>query len=142
MARRKQRFTDKVVLITGAGGGLGSALARMFNEQGATVIVADLASERGKATAAAIRKTGGSALFVELDVASQSSWQRAIKRVKRDHGQLHVLVNCAGIVSRTAVRELPIEEWQRVIGVNLTGVMLGIQAAAPLMRDAGGGSIV
>ena len=142
MPRRKQRFTDKVVLITGAGGGLGGVQARMFAEQGAAVIVADLARDRGKATVAAIRKSGGSALFVELDVSSQSSWQRAVSRIKREHGALNVLVNNAGIVSRTGVRELPLEEWQRVIGVNLTGVMLGIQAAAPLMRDTGGGSIV
>lgn len=141
MARKRQRFTGKVVLVTGAGGGLGGVQARMFAQQGAAVIVADLASDRGKVTVAAIRKSGGSALFVELDVACQSSWQRAMKRVKRERGQLHVLVNNAGIVSRTGVRELPLEEWQRVIGINLTGPMLGIQAA-PLMRDSGGGSIV
>lgn len=142
MSSGKQRFTDKVVLITGAGGGLGAVQARMFAEQGAAVVLGDLSRERTEATAADIRKAGGSALFVALDVTSAASWSRAMKRIAKEYGKLHVLVNNAGIVSRAGVSTLPLEEWQRVIDVNLTGPMLGTQAAAPLIRDSGGGSIV
>jgi 3alpha(or 20beta)-hydroxysteroid dehydrogenase len=142
MARRNQRFAGKVVLITGAGGGLGSVQARMFAEQGAAVVLADVSPVRGKAAASAIRKAGGSALFAQLDVTSAASWTRVIERIRRQHGRLHVLVNTAGVVSRTSIRTLPLREWRRVIDVNLTGPMLGTQAAAPLIRESGGGAIV
>ncbi|MBV7483772.1 SDR family NAD(P)-dependent oxidoreductase [Bordetella sp. BOR01] len=136
------RFTGKVVLVTGAGGGLGSTQAKMFALEGATVIVADVSSERGEAVAASIRGSGGQARFVQLDVASVTSWSLLVDWAKREIGALHVLVNNAGIVSRTGVSAIFLEEWQRVIDVNLTGPMLGIQALAPLIRESGGGSIV
>ena len=142
MARKKRRFAGKVVLITGAGGGLGSVQARMFAEEGAAVVLADVSPARGKAAVSAIRKAGGRALFAELDVTSAAGWARVIRWVKRQHGKLHVLVNTAGVISRTSIRTLPLKEWQRVIDVNLTGPMLGTQAAAPLIRDSGGGAIV
>src|SRR5688572_12655780 len=142
MARGRQRFTGKVVLITGGSGGQGRVQARLFAEQGAAVVLTDVSAAPGKAAAAAIRKSGGVAAFLELDVVAAESWQRAMRRVQRAHGRLDVLVNNAGVVSRTSVRTIALEEWQRVIEINLTGPMLGIQAAAPLMRDSGGGSIV
>lgn len=142
MARKDQRFAGKVVLVTGAGGGLGSVQARMFAEEGAAVVVADLAAVRGEATAASLRSAGHRARFLALDVTSPSDWSQAMDRVKREWGALHVLVNNAGIVSRHGVRSVALEEWQRVIEINLTAPMLGIQAVAPLMRDGGGGSIV
>ena len=142
MARKNQRFAGTVVLITGAGGGLGSVQARMFAEQGAAVVLTDVSPARGKAAVSAIRKAGGRALFAELDVTSAAGWARVIRSVKRQHGKLHVLVNTAGVISRTSIRTLPLKEWQRVIDVNLTGPMLGTQAAAPLIRDSGGGAIV
>ncbi len=142
MARAGQRFTGKVVLITGGSGGQGRVQARLFAEQGAAVVLTDVSAAPGKAAAAAIRKSGGAATFLELDVAAAESWQRAMRRVRRDYGRLDVLVNNAGVVSRTSVRTIALAEWQRVIDINLTGPMLGIQAAAPLMRDSGGGSIV
>ena len=142
MARARQRFAGKVVLITGGSGGQGRVQARLFAEQGAAVVLTDVSPAPGKAAAAAIRKSGGVATFLELDVVSAESWQRALRRVRRDHGRLDVLVNNAGVVSRTSVRTIALDEWHRVIAINLTGPMLGIQAAAPLMRDSGGGSIV
>lgn len=142
MARSKQRFAGKVVLITGASGGQGTVQARMFAQQGATVVLGDVVDGPGKRAAAAIRERRGSAFFVKLDVTSASSWAQAIRRVRRELGKLHVLINNAGVVSRTSVRVIALIEWQRVIDINLTGPMLGIQAAAALIRDSGGGSIV
>jgi len=136
------RFAGKVVLVTGAGGGLGAAQAKMFALEGADVVAADVSTERGEAVAAAIRDAGGQACFIRADVTSAASWSLLLDRIKRDIGALHVLVNNAGIVSRTGVSTIFLEEWQRVIDVNLTGPMLGIQALAPLIRDSGGGSIV
>lgn len=142
MERNDGRFVDKVVLVTGAGGGLGSTQAKMFALEGAAVVVADVSADRGEAVAAAIRHGGGQAGFVRLDVTSAASWSLLMERIKREFGSLHVLVNNAGIVSRTGVSTIFLEEWQRVIDVNLTGPMLGIQALAPLIRESGGGSIV
>ena len=108
----------------------------------AASVVADVAADRGKAVAAAIRESGGQATFAELDVTSVTSWSALLEGIRREFGALHVLVNNAGIVSRSAVSGIALDEWQRVIDVNLTGPMLGIQASAPLMRDSGGGAIV
>ncbi|PLC52048.1 oxidoreductase [Pollutimonas nitritireducens] len=142
MKRNETRFAGRVVLVTGAGGGLGSVQAQLFAMEGATVVVADLSPDRGEALASSIRETGGKAFFAEVNVTSAASWSALAERVKRDIGVLHVLVNNAGVVSRTGVLAISEEEWQRVIAVNLTGPTLGIQALVPLIRDAGGGSIV
>ena len=142
MARSKRRFENKVVLITGASGGQGRVQARMFAEQGATVILTDVTIAPGKGAAAEIEQSGGKAQFHKLDVTAAASWRGVLKSVQRDHGRLDVLINNAGVVSRTSVRTVTLEEWEKVIAINLTGPMLGIQAAAPLMRASGGGSIV
>jgi len=142
MARTNKRFAGKVALITGGGGGQGKVQGRMLAEQGATVVLADVADAAGKAAAAAIRKAGGNAEYVRLDVTAAADWEKVMRAIRRKHGALHVLVNNAGIVSRTNVHSISLREWQRVIDVNLTGPMLGIKAAAPLMRDSGGGAVV
>ncbi|NGM87024.1 SDR family oxidoreductase [Parapusillimonas sp. SGNA-6] len=136
------RFAERVVVVTGAGGGLGSVAARMFAKEGASVVIADVAADRGEAVAVSIRASGGKAIFVQLDVVSASSWSALVERIARELGALHVLVNNAGIVSRAVMSDIELDEWRRVIDVNLTGPMLGIQAAAPLMRRSGGGAIV
>jgi 3alpha(or 20beta)-hydroxysteroid dehydrogenase len=142
VAKTSQRFKGKVVLITGASGGQGRVQARMFAGEGAAVALTDVVPGPGRQTAALIRESGGAAVFLKLDVTSPSSWQQVVRRVRREFGGLHVLVNNAGVVSRTSIRSLPLAEWQRVIDINLTGPMLGIQAAAPLIRDSGGGAVV
>jgi len=142
MAAKGKRFAGKVVLITGGSGGQGRVQGRMFAEQGAAVVLADVVEAGGKAQAAQIKKSGGQAMFVKLDVTSAASWENAIKRTRRAYGGLHVLVNNAGVVSRTSIKTVSMKEWRRVIDINLLGPMLGTQIAAPLMRDSGGGAIV
>lgn len=142
MAKSSKRFAGKVALVTGGSGGQGKVQARMLAEQGATVILADVVDAAGKAAAAAIRKAGGKAEYARLDVTSADDWDRVVRAIRRKHRALHILINNAGIVSRTSIHAISLAEWQRVIDVNLTGPMLGIQAAAPLMRDSGGGAVV
>jgi 3alpha(or 20beta)-hydroxysteroid dehydrogenase len=142
MQRSAKRFAGKVALITGGSGGQGQVQARMFAEQGATVVLADVVDAAGKTAAAAIRKAGGNAEYVRLDVTSVDDWERAVRSIRRKHKALHVLINNAGVVSRSSVHSISLEEWQRVIDINLTGPMLGIKAAAPLIRDSGGGAVV
>lgn len=142
MAKNKPRFAGKVVLITGASGGQGRVQARMFAREGATVVLADVAEAAGRAVTREITAVKGLATFLRLDVTSAADWARVASRIKRGHGKLHVLINNAGVVSRTSVRTIAAAEWDRVIAVNLTGPMLGIQATAPLIRDSGGGAVV
>jgi len=137
-----QRFAGKVVLITGGGGGQGKVQGRLFAAEGARVVLADVAEARGEAAAAEICAAGGDASFVKLDVAVAADWEAAVRALRASHSQLHVLVNNAGVVSRTSVRTIAPQEWERVLAINLTGPMLGIRAAAPWIRDSGGGSIV
>lgn len=142
MARKnKQRFAGKVVLITGGSGGQGRVQARMFAEQGAAVVLSDVAAA-GKAAAAELRQAGMDARFIAHDVTDPAGWAQVVKTIRRVHGKLHVLVNNAGVVSRTRVQDIAMREWERVLAINLTGPMLGTQAMAPLMRDSGGGAIV
>jgi len=142
MAGTTSRFMGKVVLVTGGSGGQGKVQARMFAEQGAAVVLADVVQAPGKAAAAEIRKAGGKASFVRLDVTTSVDWQRAMRHIRRLHGALHILVNNAGVVNRTSIHAVSMKEWSRVLGINLTGPMLGIKTAAPLIRDSGGGAIV
>lgn len=133
------RFEQRSVLITGATGALGEAMAHAFAEEGARVIVAARKEEAGRKLAQAI---GGGATFVRLDVADEVSWSDAIKVVERDLGPLSVLINNAAYLAVGGVETVPLSEWRKVIETNLTGAFLGIRAAAPSMRKGGGGSIV
>ncbi|MBM3340568.1 MAG: glucose 1-dehydrogenase [Betaproteobacteria bacterium] len=136
------RLQGKVALITGASGGQGLAEAELFAAEGAAVILADVIDAPGKALARKIVERGGRAAYLHLDVTKAAHWTRAVKLARREFGGLQVLVNNAGIVSRTPVAEVTDREWARVIAINLTGPMIGTRAVLPLMRDSGGGSIV
>ncbi|MFI8003727.1 SDR family NAD(P)-dependent oxidoreductase [Streptomyces sp. NPDC086010] len=134
------RFQNKTVLITGAAGGMGSSHARAFHREGANVVVTDIRAERGRALASEL---GERALFVELDVTRKEDWATAVRAAEAAFGPVSVLVNNAGVLSRSAlIEDGDLTDWERVIGVNLTGTYLGIQALAPSLRAAGGGSVV
>ena len=134
------RFTNKTVLITGAAGGQGASHARAYLEEGANVVIGDVRDELGGAVA---KEGGERALFVHLDVTSESDWAAAITATEPRFGPLSILVNNAGIGSPPVLIENGSQEdWQRIIAVNLTGTYLGIRAATPSLRRGGGGSIV
>ena len=138
-----QKFTDKTVLITGGGRGQGAAEARLFAAAGARVVIADVLEAEGEALAQAIRAAGGNAAYRRLDVTSEPDWAAAISFAKATFGALHALVNNAGVSLRGVdLGNTTRADWDRVLAVNLTGPFLGIKAAAPLIRDSGGGAIV
>jgi NAD(P)-dependent dehydrogenase (short-subunit alcohol dehydrogenase family) len=137
------RFAGRTVIVTGAARGQGAAEARLFATEGANVVAADVLVNEGEKLADEIRAAGGTAIFVRLDVSRQDDWSDVEAQVRREFGALHVLVNNAGIaLRRPSMQVTTLEDWNRVIGVNLTGPFLGIRTLSPLIRDSGGGAIV
>jgi len=106
------------------------------------VAVGDIRDSDGGRLADELRDRGADALYVRLDVTSETDWERAVSAVVEEFGSLDVLVNNAGIYNRAPVEETTLEEWERVMSVNSTGVFLGTKHAIPAMRSSGGGSIV
>lgn len=131
---------NKIALITGAGSGIGKATAELLAREGAIVIVADINESLGKETANEILMQGFIAEFIQLDVTEESSWISAYQFIISKYHHLHILVNNAGIAFGGSITELSIEEWRRLMAVNLDGVFLGTKHAIPLMKK--GGSIV
>lgn len=163
------RLDGKVAVITGGGNGIGRACAERFSSEGAKVVVADLLTEPGQATADAIRGAGGDSLFVELEAASAESNEAMAAAAVEHFGTIDVAVTAAGVSSgdyrsgdleaglkrirqasevaatnpAAALTELDLDDWRRVLDVNLTGTLLAIQSVARVMLDRGSsGSIV
>ena len=136
----------KVALVTGAAKGIGAACAATLAGHGASVVVADIDAQAGRAVADAIVKEGGDAVFMALDVTDQAQWQTTVSAVVDHHGGLDVLVNNAGIAIVHTLLETSLEEWRRVHAVNLDSVFIGTRCAVEVMRPGGrsgrGGSII
>jgi 3alpha(or 20beta)-hydroxysteroid dehydrogenase len=134
----------KVAMVTGGARGMGAAEVRRLHGAGASVVAADILDDDGKALADELgtNTVGGSVRYIHLDVTSEAAWIAAVEQVERDLGKLDVLVNNAGILKFNAVADTPLEEFRQVLDVNLIGTFLGMKAAIPAMKRAGGGSIV
>lgn len=130
-----KEFSGKVVLVTGAAGGLGAALVHLFVAEGAQVVIADVLEEPGRALATEL---GVQTLFQRLDVTCPQSWEAAVAAAVHHFGRLDVLINNAGILRMGAMEQFSFEDYQAVIGVNQTGCWLGMKAALAPMRQAGG----
>ncbi len=138
------RMKDKVALITGAASGMGAATARLFAREGArAVVVADVLDQDGEAVVAEIRKAGGTASYVHLDVTSEAQWQEAVDKTVAAHGGLNVLVNNAGISGSAAEDLYDTALWHKLMDINSTGVFLGMKYGIAAIRKTGGpGSVV
>lgn len=137
------RLEGRVALITGGGGEIGSAIARRFAAEGAAVAVADLEPAKAEATARSVVEAGGRAAGFAVDVANEASAEEAVKRAIAAFGRLTTLVNVAAAITPDGtVETLPLAEWNKAIGVNLTGAFLICKFAVPELRRAGGGSII
>ncbi len=133
------QLTGKRALITGGARGQGAAAARHFVASGARVIIADLLDDRGLALADELGEAAG---YVHLDVTQPAGWALAVKQAVGALGGLDVLINNAGIIRAAPLEQMTLEDYQAVVSVNQVGCFLGMQAATPAMRTAGGGSIV
>jgi cyclopentanol dehydrogenase len=137
------RLQGKVAIVTGAATGLGAAQAQAMCAEGARIVFGDIADEPGKKLEATLREAGHDARYVHLNVAEESDWIAAVKTTVDLHGRIDVLVNNAGIViPRVPIEQRTVEEWDRVMAINLRGVFLGTKHVIPQMRRIGGGSIV
>jgi len=136
-------YKDKVAIVTGAGSGIGQACAVLMAAAGAKVVVADFDEGGGNRVTDAINDSGGTASFFKVDVAKADQVEAMVKHTVATYGGLHVAVNNAGIGGAQALTgEYPLDSWQRVIDVNLSGVFYGMRYEIPAMLESGGGSIV
>ncbi len=133
------RLDGKVAIVTGGARGQGAAEGRLFADEGARVVLADVLDDEGKAVAAEI---GDAARYVHLDVGDEAQWAAAVAYAEDEFGPVTVLVNNAGILLFQAVQKTSLDDFERVMRVNVTGVFLGMKAVVGSMEKAGGGAIV
>ena len=131
------RLDGKIALISGGARGIGAETARLMVAAGARVAIGDILDERGRATRQALEADGGQALYVHLDVTRADDWAAAVAAAGARFGGLDILVNNAGIFIAKGIEESTAADWERLCAVNLTGVVLGTQAALPALRERG-----
>lgn len=140
------RVADKVVLVTGAGSGIGRASAKLLAAEGATVIVTDVNRAGGLETVQQIASlnSGGNARFEEQDTAKEADWKRIVDDILAREGRLNGLVNNAGIAGPfpSSFEGESLDQWRRILSINVEGVFLGCKYGVPALRASGGGSIV
>ena len=140
------RVAGKVVLVTGAGSGIGRATAKLLAAEGATVVVTDINRAGGQDTVQQIdgQKKGGGARFADHDTSREADWKRIVDEILEREGRLNGLVNNAGISGPfpATFETESLEQWRRMLSVNVEGVFLGCKYAVPALRQSGGGSIV
>jgi NAD(P)-dependent dehydrogenase (short-subunit alcohol dehydrogenase family) len=134
----------KVCVVTGSGSGLGRACALLFASEGASVVVSDVAADAGRETVESIERHGGEASFVGCDVSDDRQVAALFAAVAERYGRLDVSVHNAGVLlaGDAGPVETPLETWDRVVAINLTGVFLSCRHAIPRLLDSGGGAIV
>ena len=134
---------NKVAIITGAGSGLGKAMALLYAKEGAKIVVSDIDEKGGNETVSEIEANGGKAIFVKADNTSPEDNKNLVDQAVAEFGGLHIAVNNAGIGGPiSTVGEYPIDGWNKVIAINLSGVFYGLRYQIPAILKSGGGSIV
>lgn len=133
------RLDGKVALITGGARGQGAAEAELFVNEGATVVITDVLAEEGLMTA---DRLGDGVTFLDHDVTDPSAWEAVVAGVLESHGHIDVLVNNAGIFQIAGILDTTLEDWDRMIAINQTGVFLGMKSVVGHMREQGSGSII
>lgn len=129
---------NKVAIITGGGSGIGKATALLFAKEGAKVVVSDISEENGKSAVAEIKNNGGEAFFIKADTARPGDNESLVKQTLEKYGSLDIAVNNAGIGGPLGLTgEYPVDGWQKVIDINLSGVFYGLRYQIPAMKNSG-----
>lgn len=137
------RVKNKVAIVTGGASGLGKSSALLLAKEGARVVVTDLDEDQGREVVSAIKESGGEAQFILQDVSKEEDWKRVIDETLDSYGKLHILANSAGIGIGGTVEEVTLDDWRKLLSINLDGTFLGTQYAIKAMRKTGeGGSII
>lgn len=131
------KLDNKIALITGAAKGIGAQTARVMAQQGATVFVADILTDLAQQVARDINADGGHATALTLDVTSEAGWHDAIQQVTDSGGKLDILVNNAGYFFGKSLEDATLDDWRKLVDVNMTSVFLGTKICAPALREAG-----
>lgn len=138
-----KNLANKVAIVTGAGSGIGRAIALLYAVEGASIVVSDVDEKGGNETVSEITVKGGKAIFVKADTAVPADSKKVVNQALASFGGLHIAVNNAGIGGPVApVGEYPLEGWDKVISINLSGVFYGLHYQIPAIVSSGGGSIV
>jgi 3(or 17)beta-hydroxysteroid dehydrogenase len=132
------RLEGKVAMVTGGASGIGKAHAELFAKEGAKVVITTRRKvAEGTALAESIKKGGGEAIFIKLDVTKESEWREVIDEVIRKYGKLNILVNNAGVSLGKTIEDTSLDEWNLIMGINSTGVFLGTKYAIEAMKNNG-----
>lgn len=137
-----ENISGKVVVITGASSGLGEATARMLSSMGATVVLAARRKDRIDSLAADLRNNNGKALAIETDVTDVNQVRNLVDTAIKEFGRIDVMLNNAGLMPQSLLEQLRIEDWDKMIDVNIKGVLYGIAAALPYMKEQKSGHII
>lgn len=136
------RLDGKVSIVTGAGSGIGEATAKLFSEEGAYVVIADIDLDKGQRVVTEIEDAGGDAIFIKADVSKVDDMKRMVKTTVETYGKLNILYNHAGIPGPKGVEDVMEEEWEQCIKANMMGSFFATKFAIPEMRKANGGSVL
>lgn len=138
-----KKLENKVAIVTGAGSGIGKAISLLYSAEGAKVVVSDIDEKGGNETVAQIKVKGAEAIFVKADTSKPLDNEKLVEQALKAFGALHIAVNNAGIGGPiSVVGEYPVDGWEKVISINLSGVFYGLRYQIPAMLSSGGGSIV
>lgn len=136
------RLENKVAIITGGGTGIGKETALLFAKEGAKVVITDINQESGNQTVKDVQEMGGEALYIRHDVSKEEDWKKVAEDTIKAFGKVDILFNNAGIYIIKPVAEIELEEWNRLMSINVTGVFLGMKHIMPLMAKQNKGSVI
>lgn len=136
------RLQNKTAIVTGGANGIGKATVQKFLEHGAKVVFTDINEEAGNKTLNEMKKISEHVIFIKHNVQQEENWIQVVNEAKEKFGSVDILFNNAGIYSAKPVTDYTVEEWDRLMGVNVTGVFLGLKHVVPVMRAQKGGSII